>query len=73
LAYKLAWRVANPEKHRAHFTVANAIKRGDLVRQPCEGCGDGKAHAHHEDYQKPLEVRWLCARCHQVHHPVVRG
>lgn len=62
------WRDENPEKRRAQQTVAKAIRKGELVRQPCEegpeGCGPGKVHAHHDDYSKPLDVRWLCARHH---------
>jgi hypothetical protein len=45
--------------------VGAAIKRGDLVRGPCEVCGTAKTVAHHDDYEKPLEVRWLC---HSHHH-----
>lgn len=34
-------------------------------------CGTSeKVHAHHHDYAKPLEVRWLCFRCHKASHPV---
>ena len=57
----------NPEKRRAHLMVARAIKSGKLVKQLCEICGE-KAHAHHEDYSKPLEVRWLCPTHHMRHH-----
>jgi hypothetical protein len=57
---------------RAHNAVENAIRRGKIVPQPCEICGsfkqmkDGRrdVQAHHDDYSKPLEVRWLC----QIHH-----
>ena len=52
-----------PEKYRAHTAVSNAVRSGKMKRQPCEVCGD-KAHAHHDDYSKPLDVRWLCA----IHH-----
>lgn len=45
-----------------------AIARGELVRQPCEKCQAAKAEAHHDDYTKPLAVRWLCRRCHAAHH-----
>jgi ribosomal protein S27AE len=45
------------------------IKRGVLVRQPCERCGAEKVHAHHDDYTNPARVRWLCHCCHhQLHY-----
>lgn len=65
------WAARNPEKRAAYSMVANAIKRGDLVKGPCEGCGkppSRRVHAHHADYSKPLEVRWLCTHCHGLEH-----
>lgn len=44
------------------------IKRGRLVRLPCEVCGTAPAEAHHDDYAKPLDVRWLCSTHHREHH-----
>lgn len=57
-----------PERHRARNAVGNAVRDGRLVRLPCEVCGEVKSEAHHEDYSKPLDVRWLCRRHHEEHH-----
>lgn len=59
-------------KHRipAYYAVRAALKSGDLVRPfQCSKCQDWcDPQAHHEDYNKPLEVVWLCSRCHRRHH-----
>lgn len=62
------WNAANPDKRRAQKLVESALRNGTMARQPCERCGDPKAHAHHEDYTKPLEVVWLCPRHHKARH-----
>lgn len=56
------------EKRRATYLTSNAIRDGRLIRQPCEVCGAEKVEAHHDDYSKPLEVRWLCRKHHLEHH-----
>lgn len=38
---------------------------GRLVRKPCEACGSEKSQAHHDDYSKPLDVRWFCFKHHR--------
>lgn len=62
------WRKNNPDGYKAHTAVGNAIRDGKMKRLPCEVCGDAKSHAHHKDYSKPFEVRWLCALHHHRHH-----
>lgn len=54
----------------ATHQVSRAIKSGQLVRpNACEQCGASKKlDAHHDDYGKPLQVRWLCASCHRRWH-----
>lgn len=52
----------------ARIWTKRAIKAGALLRQPCEVCGKIKVDAHHDDYAKPLEVRWLCKSHHNEHH-----
>jgi len=66
--YIKAYRKQNPKKYAAHTAVANAIRDGRLQRQSCEVCGDTNTHGHHDDYSKPLDVRWLCPRHHRLHH-----
>lgn len=59
-------RLRHIEATKAVNAVNNDLKspNGVLVRQPCEVCGS-KAQAHHNDYSKPLEVRWLCPLHHK--------
>ncbi len=63
-----AYSKRNPEKIRAKRIVAWAIISGRLKRMPCEVCGTLKAEGHHEDYSKPLDVRWLCRKHHVMRH-----
>lgn len=53
-------------KDRAHESVKRAVARGDLKRKPCKECGSMPVEAHHEDYSKPLDVRWLCPKHHRL-------
>lgn len=59
-----------PKKYKAHNSVNNAIRDGRLVKYDlCEECGsDFHVEGHHDDYDKPLDVRWLCAACHKQWH-----
>ena len=63
-------------KVRARNAVTYAIWSGRMIRSPCESCGrepevvDGRqiVEAHHDDYSKPLDVRFLCCGCHAEEH-----
>lgn len=55
-------------KTAARTTVNRYIRLGYLSKQPCELCGYEVVEAHHDDYTKPLEVRWLCRKHHAEHH-----
>lgn len=55
-------------KLRARRAVSHAIKSGTLVRKPCEVCKATKVDGHHDDYKKPLSVRWLCKQHHSDVH-----
>lgn len=66
------WERENPEKKRAHRIVGQAVRSGALQRPDecveCAKSSPSSLHGHHDDYSKPLEVRWLCARCHGATH-----
>ena len=63
-----AWRAEDKKRSIAHNAVSRAIRNGSLFRLPCIRCGEKKSVAHHEDYDKPLEVMWLCQSCHKQRH-----
>jgi len=66
--YMEKYRKKYPNKYKAHNMVSNAIRDNKLFREPCENCDDKKTHAHHDDYLKPLNVRWLCPAHHKEWH-----
>ena len=57
--YVATYRARHPERHEARRAVSRAVRKGTLVRQPCEACGNPLTQAHHDDYSAPLAVRWL--------------
>lgn len=69
------YRGTSDDDH-AQNMVETAIKNGILTPRPCEVCGESgvmrdgrsKIQAHHDDYNKPLEVRWLCQKHHHEWH-----
>lgn len=71
------WPADERYKLVARRIVHSAIATGALVPQPCERCKRAAyrepghkrvVQAHHENYGRPLTVRWLCQRCHAKQH-----
>ena len=60
----------NATKAHAQTRLTSALKSGEVVRpDACERCGEaGRVQGHHYDYTLPLDVEWLCARCHAAEH-----
>ena len=73
-AYMREWRETHPLTAEQKFkdncrSYANTyLRRGKLLRKPCQKCGDKRSQMHHEDYSKPLAVTWLCRPCHLAVH-----
>lgn len=44
------------------------LRRGLIKKLPCQNCGSEKSQMHHPDYDKPLEIVWLCRPCHLTLH-----
>lgn len=59
----------HPLKHLARIAVNDAVRYGRLTKLPCFCCGNEKVEAHHPDYDRPLDVIWLCKKHHsEIHH-----
>lgn len=61
------------QRIRARLDVRNALRRGDLLKEPCEICGKLKVQSHHDDYSESLKVRWLCRTHHTELHAKAKG
>lgn len=60
----------------ARKKVYLAVKSGRLTRGECERSGPdcrGRIEGHHDDYDRPLDVRWLCRHHHDEVHRQATG
>jgi len=57
------------KRRKARSELNHYLRDKHIERKPCEVCGE-KAEAHHDDYNKPLEVRWLCRKHHREWHKI---
>jgi hypothetical protein len=63
-------------RKRKDRKISNSVYRKLYASRPnhCENCLIKQSklswtlHAHHFDYKKPLEVKWLCSACHKQEH-----
>jgi hypothetical protein len=70
------WRERHPKQARAYTLLHAAVRRGKIARpECCEYCGRNSLEergapleGHHEDYNRPLDVIWLCDACHDAIH-----
>lgn len=68
--YMRDWRKTHPQtveqkrRQNARAYLHVYVKRGKIVKKPCQVCQSPDSEAHHADYTKPLEVVWLCRDHH---------
>ena len=60
----------NPTHYNANKVIEAALIAGEITKLSyCQGCGRTEdevvIHAHHNNYQNPLDVIWVCPTCHR--------
>ena len=59
-------------ENKAVSILNQNIKKKIIIRKPCEICGNQRSDGHHADYNKPLQVKWLCRKHHMELHKNMR-
>lgn len=57
--------------HEAVYSIVAVAIKNKIIIKPknCEECNSTwRIEAHHEDYEKPLDINWLCQKCHNKKH-----
>ena len=77
--YKREYDKKDKIRAQAHRLIAQRVyttrnrKELRIEKKPCEKCNSVyRIHAHHPDYTKPLDVKWLCAKHHGEAHRIMR-
>lgn len=70
----IGWWMSDEQKKiriDARNKVNKAVIKWTIEKLSCEVCGNKKSEWHHHDYSKPLEVKWLCKKCHEQEHRII--
>lgn len=60
------------QKAYARVLAMKRFENGIIVKENCRLCGSPDSEMHHGDYSKPLDVSWLCKKCHHEFHVLER-
>ena len=66
--YKQIQKQRYPDRIKAREAAAYAVKSGKIPKRACEICGNPNVQLHHDDYSRPLEIRFLCVKHHREYH-----
>ena len=65
-------RVKLGKKYLVRLVTAKMKHDGNWNPKPCEVCGSmERIEGHHEDYDKPKQITWLCRIHHLRHHKLI--
>lgn len=74
------WQSMQPARKAANVILNNAVRDGRIVPWPMcavPECKTKKVEGHHPDYDRPLDVVWLCNKhhreCHKMFTDLMRG
>lgn len=66
--HQAKWKSNNQKKVWAQSALRAAVRRGLITPEPCKVCGSEPSEAHHGDYDRPMDVSWLCRVHHKAEH-----
>jgi hypothetical protein len=66
------WKAQFPNRRKAQNILAGAVKTNKVFKLHCIVCGSEKVEAHHPDYDRPLDVIWMCPVHHKQTHAMAK-
>lgn len=60
--------VCRTARARLREQVDFIVRQAKPTPEPCQCGADSNLDRHHDDYSKPLDIRWLCGPCHVQWH-----
>lgn len=61
------------KKIKAREKVRGQVISGKIKKQSCLDCNSIETFAHHPNYNKPLEIVWLCRLHHAIEHKKIKS
>lgn len=73
VSHQCLYQQLSPQKSYCHSAVQDSLKNGKIKRpKKCQNCSKIVfVEAHHPNYEHPLEIEWLCSKCHGLNQKVL--